>query len=292
MSWRISRKIFDRNSSKSLLISSIKEMLRVSSWQRILIMLRTSHGNTTCVSLGLSKKPIHWKSFLSIWQMLHSTTASNILVSERNSFKLLSLINAIWLWLKHFTCVWVALLSGLQAQVKLNPSKHWEVNSVDSCWSSTVMRHSISMQWVVFSLVFVKSVHGVASMSSIDWKRECFQHAHNRFYWFRVVSEKEQVKSNWWTEKSNWMLKWVFSSRWILDTLVVRIYLKTSSNSSDKWQWSSQTEIWLRRSCCTRKVSRLQKSSQERLFHFSSCAMINFHRSHIMTSVCVHWNPC
>ena len=55
-------------------------------------------------------------------------------------------------------------------QEKPSLSRHSACNSEDSFSSSVAMRRSISRPWVAFSSVYVKSVHGDASMSSIVWK--------------------------------------------------------------------------------------------------------------------------
>lgn len=77
-----------------------------------------------------------------------------------------------------------------------NQSKPWAMPSVDLSLSSIVMKRSIFKRWVVFSLVSVKLVHGVVSMSSIVWKNECYPLFHNRSKRFkkRFVNNHQQIK--------------------------------------------------------------------------------------------------
>ena len=62
------------------------------------------------------------------------------------------------------------VLSNNLAQVKLNPSRPLVFNSVDLFWYSVATRRSTFRPWAAFSLVFVKSEHGVALTSSTDWR--------------------------------------------------------------------------------------------------------------------------
>jgi hypothetical protein len=72
---------------------------------------------------------------------------------------------------------------------KQNPSKHLDLNWVDSCLYSIVTRPLMVMLWEEFLWVFAKSVPGVVSTNSTDLKSACFLLYLSRSYLFRQASE-------------------------------------------------------------------------------------------------------
>ena len=134
---------------------------------------QNSYGSTTCASTGNPRRRKLYRSSVSRWLTVTSTMDLNTWEWERSSSRLLSQTDVTLPWLKLYIGDWEGLLSDQPALEKQSQLRLLALNSVDSYWSSTAMRHSMAMPCLESSLDFAKSEPGDASMSSTDLKKEC-----------------------------------------------------------------------------------------------------------------------